>query len=236
MATGPCLKRLQRDFLALQANPVPCVRAVPDEANMLEWHYVIEGPPDTPYAGGVYHGLLRFPPEFPLKPPSIIMFTESGRFQPGARVCLTMSDYHPETWSPLWTVSTILSGLLSFMIEDEGAVGTVQATAEERRKLASKSLQENIKNPVFVKMFPDLAKGGSSKKAAAEEKPVAASTPATTATNKRGAKAAAKKEEDDDAEEKPAAKKTRTAPAPAAPAAAKAEKEETKPATRRRRG
>ena len=26
-----------------------------------EWHFLLEGPPDTPYAGGWYIGKLRFP-------------------------------------------------------------------------------------------------------------------------------------------------------------------------------
>ena len=97
MATGPCLKRLQKDFVALQQSPLPYITAVPNEEDMLEWHYCIEGPPETAYAGGFYHGVLRFPSDFPFKPPSILMFTESGRFQPHMRICLTMSDYHPES-------------------------------------------------------------------------------------------------------------------------------------------
>ncbi len=31
--------------------PVPHVKAFPNPANILEWHYVITGPDDTPYRG-----------------------------------------------------------------------------------------------------------------------------------------------------------------------------------------
>lgn len=34
------------------------------------WVYVV-GPPDTPYAGGVWKALLRFPDDFPMHPPSV---------------------------------------------------------------------------------------------------------------------------------------------------------------------
>ena len=51
-----------------------------------------------------------------LKPPTIRMTTPSGRFQPDTRLCLTMSDFHPSSWNPSWSVSTILNGLLSFMV------------------------------------------------------------------------------------------------------------------------
>ena len=32
------------------------------------------------------------------------------------RLCLSISDFHPDTWNPAWSVSTILTGLLSFMV------------------------------------------------------------------------------------------------------------------------
>jgi len=56
---------------------------------------VIEGSKGTPYEGGVYHGKLLFPKEYPLKPPGVMMLTPSGRFQPNRRLCLSMSDFHP---------------------------------------------------------------------------------------------------------------------------------------------
>lgn len=59
------------------------------------------GAKGSPYEGGYYHGKLKFPPEYPLKPPSILMLTPSGRFKPNTRLCLSMSDFHPETWNPM---------------------------------------------------------------------------------------------------------------------------------------
>lgn len=77
------------------------------------------GPPDSPYAGGEYHGVLLFPSEYPFKPPGIKvrspscaacdrlltkalfdqMYTPSGRFQPDKKICFSMSDFHPGTVS-----------------------------------------------------------------------------------------------------------------------------------------
>lgn len=79
-------------------------------------HYVVCGPESTPYEGGFYHGKLVFPREFPFKPPSISMITPNGRFKTNTRLCLSISDFHPDTWNPAWSVSTILTGLLSFMV------------------------------------------------------------------------------------------------------------------------
>ena len=45
----------------------------------------MKGTPDSPYAGGESHGRLLFPPEYPMKPPSVFMLTPSGRFEVNTR-------------------------------------------------------------------------------------------------------------------------------------------------------
>lgn len=117
-------------------------------------HYVIEGSEKTPYAGGMYHGKLIFPKDYPLKPPSVMMLTPSGRFQPNRRLCLSMSDFHPETWNPMWSVSTILTGLYSFMIETNPTLGSIETTQSQKRKFAYQSLDFNCRDPMFRKLFP----------------------------------------------------------------------------------
>ena len=94
------------------------------------WHFTIRGPPDTDFEGGIYHGRISLPPEYPLKPPSIFLLTvrphqfsllvaspfcltqahppscilqPNGRFEVNKRICLSMSDYHPETWQSSWS-------------------------------------------------------------------------------------------------------------------------------------
>ncbi|KPM11051.1 ubiquitin-conjugating enzyme E2 J2-like protein [Sarcoptes scabiei] len=120
-------------------------------------HYVLRGPENSVYHGGIYHGKLRFPAEFPFKPPSIYMMTPSGRFETNQRLCLSFSDFHPDSWNPTWSLSTILAGLLSFMLEEDVAVGSIQTTEHERKTLAKKSLQFNLKNPLFQELFPEIS-------------------------------------------------------------------------------
>lgn len=43
--------------------------------NLFEWHFSVRGPPDSDFDGGVYHGRIVLPPEYPMKPPSIILLT-----------------------------------------------------------------------------------------------------------------------------------------------------------------
>lgn len=151
------LRRLQRDWKSLLEEPLPGIHAAPSEQNILEWHYCIEGSLDTPYHGGYYHGKVVFQPDFPWKPPSICMTTPNGRFRINMRLCLSISDYHPEQWNPGWTVSSILLGLHSFMNEDGVAAGAIVESNEVRRELAQKSKAFNLANPDFCRMFPALA-------------------------------------------------------------------------------
>lgn len=157
MSSDICIRRLTKELAALSKDPIlePRITVAPNESNLLELHYVIEGSAGTPYEGGVYHGKLIFPKQYPLKPPSVIMLTPSGRFQPNRRLCLSMSDFHPESWNPMWSVSTILTGLYSFMIESSPTLGSIETTTRKKQQLAMASLQYNIQNdPHFVKLFP----------------------------------------------------------------------------------
>ena len=152
-----CTRRLRKELKSLAKDPIqdPRIVVAPNESNLLEMHYVIEGSKGTPYEGGVYHGKLVFPKEYPLKPPSVIMLTPSGRFQPGRRLCLSMSDFHPESWNPMWSVSTILTGLYSFMIESNPTLGSIETSTRKKRQLAAASLKYNVENdPQSVKLFP----------------------------------------------------------------------------------
>ncbi|EPS43263.1 hypothetical protein H072_2769 [Dactylellina haptotyla CBS 200.50] len=139
MASKTAYKRLTKEYKHIQDEPPPYITAHPLESNILEWVYLIDGPPDTPYAGGQYWGTLVFPPDYPFKPPAIRMMTPSGRFQTSQRLCLSISDFHPKSFNPAWEVSTILTGLLSFMTSEEMTTGSISATAVQRKQLAAMS-------------------------------------------------------------------------------------------------
>ncbi|CAL1715368.1 unnamed protein product [Somion occarium] len=155
MASKAAHKRLNKEYVAMQREPPPFVWAVPDEKNILTWNYIIRGPPDSPFAGGEYHGVLLFPPEYPFKPPGIKMLTPSGRFQPDRKICFSMSDFHPGSWNPAWSVATILTGLLSFMLSDEMTTGSVTTSDAEKRAYAARSHAWNLEQRRFREAFPD---------------------------------------------------------------------------------
>ena len=67
-----------------------------------------------------------------------------------------MSDFHPESWNPMWSVSTILTGLYSFMIESNPTLGSIETSTRKKRQLAASSLKYNVENDKeFCKLFPE---------------------------------------------------------------------------------
>jgi|TARA_B110000977_G_scaffold5843_1_gene8228 ubiquitin-conjugating enzyme E2 J2 len=163
------VQRLQKELRLLSKDPLPFITARPDTKNILVWHYVLVGDEASEFKGGQYHGKVTFPSQYPFRPPSIVMVTPSGRFQSNTRLCLSMSDYHPETWNPSWSVTSILAGLQSFFYETTQTTGSVNSCKSERAKLALTSKAFNARNPTFRKVFPELVEvsmGGGSQEAA----------------------------------------------------------------------
>jgi len=68
-----------------------------------------------------------------------------------------MSDFHPASWNPAWSVATILTGLLSFMLSDEMTTGSVTTTDAYKRIAAAKSHRFNLESPKFKEAFPEYS-------------------------------------------------------------------------------
>ncbi|NXL57347.1 UB2J1 enzyme, partial [Chordeiles acutipennis] len=137
--TFSAVKRLMKEAAELK-DPTDHYHAQPLEDNLFEWHFTVRGPPDSDFDGGIYHGRIVLPPEYPMKPPSIILLTANGRFEVGKKICLSISGHHPETWQPSWSIRTALLAIIGFMpTKGEGAIGSLDYTPEERRALAKKS-------------------------------------------------------------------------------------------------
>jgi ubiquitin-conjugating enzyme E2 J2 len=89
-----------------------------------------------------------------MKPPRVKMLTPSGRFEINKRICLSMSDYHAESWNPSWTVEKILVGMMSFMYEESTeSIGSLLDSWKNREKMAKDSELFNMQNETYVQLF-----------------------------------------------------------------------------------
>ncbi|OHT08070.1 Ubiquitin-conjugating enzyme E2 6 [Tritrichomonas foetus] len=134
------VRRLMSELRSIQFHPDKNYTARPvSEDDFFVWHFIIRGPPDTPFENGIYHGRIVFPSEYPLEPPDIYFLTPNGRFETNKRICLSITSYHPESWKPSWDVCHLLVALIAFLPTEDKGIGYIKASDEERRLLAEKS-------------------------------------------------------------------------------------------------
>ncbi|XP_067002782.1 ubiquitin-conjugating enzyme E2 J1 [Anabrus simplex] len=156
---SPAVKRLMREACELK-DATEEYWAHPLEDNLFEWHFTVQGPPATDFEGGVYHGRILLPPEYPMKPPNIILLTPNGRFETNKKICLSISGHHPETWQPSWSIRTALLALIAFMpTPGNGTIGSLDYTPEERQTLARRS--QSWECPSCGKIILQLSKASS---------------------------------------------------------------------------
>lgn len=58
------------------AEPVPGIKAEPDEGNARYFHVVIAGPQDSPFEGGTFKLELFLPEEYPMAAPKVRFMTK----------------------------------------------------------------------------------------------------------------------------------------------------------------
>lgn len=58
------------------AEPVPGIKAEPDESNARYFHVVIAGPQDSPFEGGTFKLELFLPEEYPMAAPKVRFMTK----------------------------------------------------------------------------------------------------------------------------------------------------------------
>ena len=111
-------------------------------------------------------GVITCPPEYPAKAPSIRLYTENGRFVTTQTICLSISDYHPESWNPAWKVSQIIIGLLSFWLTEEYTYGAAESYSypqdglslnKRRVNFARNSRESVLKHAKFIEVFTPYA-------------------------------------------------------------------------------
>lgn len=116
------LLRIKRDIMNIYSDPPPGMCVVPEE-DITKVHALITGPFDTPYEGGFFHFMIRFPPDYPHKPPRVKLLTTGHnqvRFNPNlyhsGKVCLSiLGTWQGPAWTPAQCLSSVLISIQSLM-------------------------------------------------------------------------------------------------------------------------
>ena len=106
------------------------------EENIFEWDGWIAGPAGSPYEGGRFKIHIKFPTDYPFKPPEIRMQTKV--FHPNisrkGTICVSILQKGKDSWSPALTVDKVLQSLRSLLSEPNVADPMDADSAELFRK------------------------------------------------------------------------------------------------------
>jgi ubiquitin-protein ligase len=116
--------------------PALCVG--PLATNLRHWHFSFKG--CGMYGSGLYHGRILLPKDYPAAPPRVQLWTPSGRFVPYHDICLSASSYHPESWTPRWTVLSLVQALRLHMLTNPQEIGGMTSSTQETYEYAKQSL------------------------------------------------------------------------------------------------
>ena len=132
-------RRIAMELKNTQAAKSPKWIVSPLPNNNFEWHFTLRGAQGTDYEGGLYHGKITLPLEFPNLAPDMFFFTENGRFMPDTRICLTATGKYNNQWTPTWTIIMLLEAVWSFFLTEGEGTGYVANSGNKRKELAVKS-------------------------------------------------------------------------------------------------
>ena len=154
-----CATRLTRELRQFRAAPPPLApRVHVDDGDLLEWFVLIQGARDTPYERGWYVMKIKFKPTYPFAAPAVSVLTPNGRFAENQSICMSMTEWHQESWNPAWSSQAIVTGFISFMSASEHTSGGVRTTDEEKRSDWRRSRWRGTRrSQALVKKFPELA-------------------------------------------------------------------------------
>lgn len=110
-------KRIMKEIKDMETSPPDnCTAGPVDSTDMFTWHGTIIGPEKSPYEGGLFKLEIRFPPEYPFRPPTVTFVTKV--FHPNINsaggICL---DILKDQWSPSLTIGKVLLSISSLLTD-----------------------------------------------------------------------------------------------------------------------
>lgn len=110
-------KRLLNEVSIMKGPQAPhnC-SAGPIEDKLTEWTGQIIGPTGSPYEGGIFHLTIKYPQQYPFRPPEIKFNTQvyHPNINRHGSICL---DILKDQWSPALTIDKVLLSICSLLTD-----------------------------------------------------------------------------------------------------------------------
>ena len=114
------LKRLRAELRELRRSSAESDIALrADDDNIKRWRAWVRGPPDTPYAGGVFELAIEVKDTYPVAPPIIScvtrIFHPNVHFKTG-EICL---DILKQEWTPAWGLQSACRAIIALLSDPQ---------------------------------------------------------------------------------------------------------------------
>lgn len=139
------LKRITKELKDLEKDPPANCSAGPTSSeDLFTWSATIMGPSDSPYQGGVFFLNIKFPSDYPFKPPKVTFTTRiyHPNINANGSICL---DILKDQWSPALTISKVLLSISSLLTDpnpDDPYVPDIANIYKTDRNLYEKNAKE----------------------------------------------------------------------------------------------
>ena len=139
------IQTVKKEFLDISNKPILNIGAqvgLPNQNNIMEWRCSMVGPQDTPFANGLFFLKIKFPDNYPNKPPEVSFLTpiyhinvnpkapKKGQTEALGHVCISTLNW----WKPTSNMREVLTDIfaLFYLSNPESPYGMDRA--EEMRK------------------------------------------------------------------------------------------------------
>ncbi|KAH8594267.1 ubiquitin-protein ligase [Bisporella sp. PMI_857] len=113
-------KRIAKEFAELSQSPPSGIKvSLVSESDLHLWDVVLEGPKDTPYAGGKYKLQLSLPKEYPFKAPVVNFKTRiyHPNITNDEKGSMCIGILKPDQWKPACMISGALVAVQDLLRE-----------------------------------------------------------------------------------------------------------------------
>ncbi|CAF1506379.1 unnamed protein product [Adineta steineri] len=108
------VRLIMKEWKAFEYNAPDYIFAGPMKNDIFHWHAIIIGPPDTPFADGIFNLDIIYSYEHPFKPPKCTMKTKM--FHPNisstGKISISILE---DDWRPVFTIEKILLSISSIL-------------------------------------------------------------------------------------------------------------------------
>lgn len=109
-------KRIQSELTDMQRTPpANCSTGPAEGEDFFHWQMSIMGPEESPFQGGVFSLDIKFPMDYPSKPPKINFINPIYHPNISANGDIRLNCLNDQ-WSPALTISTVLLSINSLLI------------------------------------------------------------------------------------------------------------------------